>query len=53
MLGLLKSWTPELPAELDAAGPKLLLTSGLPAVPGLLTLLGRLLVLVIGVLARL
>jgi hypothetical protein len=28
MLGLLKSWTPELPAELDAAGPKLLLTSG-------------------------
>ena len=47
----MRSWTPKLPAELDAAGPELLLTSGLPAVPGPLTLLGRLLVLLIGVLA--
>ena len=40
----MKSWTPKLPAELDAAGPELLLTSGLPALPGApMTLLDRLL----------
>ena len=46
MLGFMKSWTPKLPAELDAAKPELLLTSGLPALDGApLTLLGRLLLL--------
>ena len=46
MPGFIKSCTPKLPAELDAAGPELL-TSGLPALPGAtVALLGRLLLLV-------
>ena len=57
MSGFMKSCTPKLPAELDAAGPDRfeLLTSGLPALPETpLTLLVKLLLLLkAGVLARL